>query len=337
MQLRRLLYFGYYLKKTNWSEWLRFLQYTKRKYNTNYIRLVWDNFWSIFRYNISPLEYFQFNFFSQNEAERSSWAGTGFMYEFHRKMNPPKSRNILSDKRIFAEKYADFLQHKSLPISQNPEHQAALEKLLDGDTKSLVLKAADANCGRSIAFVPSSNFEHVEALISYAASNNYQLVEEKIIQHPNLQKLAPNAVNTARIFTQLRGDEVIILGCRLRISIHTSVDNLAAGNAAAPIDENSGIITGPAVFSDITKAAITHHPMSGVEILGFQIPHWDAAIALVKKAAKLHPENKSIGWDIAITTTGPDLIEGNHDWCKLLWQLPVQKGLKPLILPYMSE
>ena len=42
-------------------------------------------------------------------------------------------------------------------------------------------------------------------------------------------------------------------------------------------------------------------------------------------------QNRSIGWDIVITPEGPGLIEGNHDWCKLVWQLPVGRGLKLLL------
>ena len=52
---------------------------------------------------------------------------------------------------------------------------------------------------------------------------------------------------------------------------------------------------------------------------------------MVTQAAKLYPKNLSIGWDIVMTEKGPGFIEGNHDWCKLLWQLPVKKGLKSVI------
>ncbi len=52
---------------------------------------------------------------------------------------------------------------------------------------------------------------------------------------------------------------------------------------------------------------------------------------MVKEASELHPQNRSIGWDIVITPDGPGLIEGNHDWCKLVWQLPVGRGLKTLL------
>jgi hypothetical protein len=169
-------------------------------------------------------------------------------------------------------------------------------------------------------------------------TEGYDLVEEYIIQHPDFMKLSPTAVNTVRIFTQLDvNDNIEILGCRLRISVNSSVDNMAAGNIAALIDEHTGTITGPAVYSDITKPDEKVHPITQADIVGFQIPFWTETINLVKSAAILHPQNRSIGWDIAMTENGPDLIEGNHDWCKLLWQLPVKKGLKPLLERHLSE
>jgi hypothetical protein len=162
----------------------------------------------------------------------------------------------------------------------------------------------------------------------------FDLVETFIIQHPQLNKLSPSGVNTVRIFTQLNDkNEVEILGCRQRISINCSVDNMAAGNIAAPINELTGCLDGPGVYSDITKSPETVHPETGVEIIGFQVPFWNECLQLAKNAALKHPQNKSIGWDIVVTESGPGLIEGNHDWCKLVWQLPVSKGLKHLLKP----
>jgi hypothetical protein len=160
----------------------------------------------------------------------------------------------------------------------------------------------------------------------------FDMVETFINQHPSLNALSPSAVNTVRIFTQLNNfNEVEILGCRQRISINCSVDNLAAGNVAAPIDESTGVITGPGVYSDITKEPVSIHPITGISIVGFQVPFWKEGVQLAKDAALKHPQNRSIGWDIVVTANGPGLIEGNHDWCKLVWQLPVNKGLKSML------
>jgi hypothetical protein len=110
---------------------------------------------------------------------------------------------------------------------------------------------------------------------------------------------------------------------------------MAAGNMAAVIDETTGIVTGKGVYSDITKPDEEVHPVTGVSIVGFQIPFWKETLEMVKKAALQHPQNRSIGWDIVISEHGPGFIEGNHDWCKLLWQLPAKKGLKELLKPHL--
>ena len=60
------------------------------------------------------------------------------------------------------------------------------------------------------------------------------------------------------------------------------MDNLAAGNIAAPIDDETGIISGSGVYSDITKAPESIHPVTGEKITGFQIPFLKETIELVK-------------------------------------------------------
>jgi hypothetical protein len=96
------------------------------------------------------------------------------------------------------------------------------------------------------------------------------------------------------------------------------------------------MVTGPGVYSDITKSDEAVHPITGIPIQGFKIPYWNETVALVKSAALYDTRNKSIGWDVAITDAGPFLLEANHNWCKLLWQLPVKKGLKNKLEAYIS-
>jgi len=334
--MKRLLYLGYYFKNLDKPKFKKFLNYISETENKSKVSVFTDVISSALKYNVSLLEYFQFRFYKLSPEERKKYAGTGYMYEFQLRMNPKDKREILDDKRLFYKKYKKFVLHTTASLDELKADNSIAEKLLAGSSGKAVLKVSDGKCGAQVIIIKSS--EHTpSSLISLMEKEGYDLAEEYIIQHPAIMALSPSAVNTVRIFTQLNEkNEVELLGCRLRISINSHVDNLAAGNIAAPIDDGTGIISGPGVYSDITKSPESVHPVTGVKITGFQIPFWKETIELVKNAAKEHPENRSIGWDIVITEKGPGLIEGNHDWCKLVWQLPVNKGMKPILEKHLS-
>ncbi len=333
--IRRLGYFLYYLKKLDRELFKRFMLYVREQYHFPYWHQFGDILRHSLRYNTSILEYYQFGFFNASRQSKSEWAGTGFMYEYQVQMNPRDTRVILDDKRSFYHAYQEFFIHRLISRDQIVADIGLADKLLANGSGKIVLKGAHGKCGAEVLVSYARDFTP-GSLLEFMKQNQYDLVEEFIIQHPDLQKLSPAAVNTIRIFTQLDSKgEVDILGCRLRISVNTPVDNLAAGNLAAPIDDESGVVTGPGVYSDITKTEENIHPVTGVPIHGFQIPHWRKVIRLAKDAALKHPQNRSVGWDIVVTERGPGLIEGNHDWCKLLWQLPVNRGLKPMLQKYL--
>jgi len=333
-KIKRLLYLGYYLKNMDWGKFDLFLDYTTKLTKKSKVTILTDVASSVFRYNISILEYFQFRFFEKNDAEREKWAGTGYMYEYQLKMNPLHTRDILDDKTKFYKSYGHYFVHIVSDIADLKSKPELLHQLLENPSGQIVFKAADGKCGVGVEILKTADF-NAQTLIPFMEKNNFDLVEEFIIQHPKLNALSPSAVNTVRVFTQLNDkNEVVILGCRQRISVNSPVDNMAAGNMAAPIDEHTGIVSGVAVYSDITKADQTKHPVTGIEIIGFEVPFWKEIMDMSKEAALLHPENRSIGWDIVITEKGPGFIEGNHDWCKLLWQLPAKQGMKSVLESY---
>lgn len=327
--MKKILYLGYYLKQLDRAKFSLFVNFSAKATGKSKATLVIDAFLSVFKYNISLLEYFQFRFFDKTHQEKLTWAGTGYMYEYQKVMNPPSKRNILDDKRQFYKFYKEFFVHHVFSLQELIEDDNNIDVLYK--SKKLVFKVSDGKCGVSVNIIESPQIDKSE-IISFMKSHGYDMVEIFIQQHDELNRLSPSAVNTVRIFTQLNDkNEVEILGCRQRISINCPVDNMAAGNIAAPINESTGIIDGPGVYSDITKKPEYFHPITGVEIVGFQVPFWKECLQLAKDAALKHPQNRSIGWDIVVTANGPGLIEGNHDWCKLVWQLPVNEGLKSLL------
>ncbi len=333
--LKRIIYLGYYFKELDKFKLQKFIEYVINKQHTSKLSLWKNIIGSSLKYNISILDYFYFRFYELTNSEKETYAGTGYMYEYQLLMNPKDKREILENKLLFLERYSKFIRHKYSSKDEFLSNTLLANKLLNNKSGRIVLKSSDGQCGEGINII---NIEKIneDKLLQELHTTDNDLIEEFIIQHDDLMELSPSGLNTIRIFTQLnKNDEVEILGTRLRITINSYVDNLAAGNIAAPINEETGIIDGPAVYSDITKADEVIHPITNVEIIGFQVPFWKESIQIVKDAALLYKENRSIGWDVAITNNGPELLEGNHNWCKLLWQLPVKKGLKEMLEKYI--
>lgn len=337
MIIKRLVYLGYYFRNMDFDKLSRFIRHVSKGKPLLTIRLWIQMLHDSFKYNISPLEYFLFGFYEKLASEKLEWVGTGTMYEYQRVMNPIGARVVLDDKRKFGKAYSDLILHQTISLDDLRVDHDAVGQLLKNPSGRVVFKVSNGKCGRSVEIVDGDQFS-VDSLIAYMESKGYDLVEEYVEQHCDMARLSPSGVNTVRMITQLDAQgNVELLGCRQRISVDSPVDNMAAGNLVAAIDEETGVIFGKAYYSDITKPPVAVHPVTGVTINGFQVPFWAEIVKLVKAAALLHPCNRSVGWDVVVTDRGPGLIEGNHDWCKLVWQIPVQKGLKPILDRYLSE
>src|SRR6056297_1535243 len=330
---RRFIYFGYYLRETDWKVLSNYLSHLHQYGGYSRSRLLSDAVYSSFRYNIGLIDFFEFRFFELDASERERWAGTGFMYEFHRKMNPVDQRDVLHDKLRFLQAYAPFIRHPHCVVRDVEEDSSSFQELLAASPDKIVLKDAMGKCGWGVDVVDATMDR--KALLKHMQQRGYNLVEGYVQQHPELAEMSPSGLNTVRMVTLVdKNNEVHILGAILRMSINSFVDNIAMGNIAAPIDVETGKLLSEGVYKDITKPPESEHPVTGKQIIGFQVPHWQEVVSMTRKAALHDLSNRSIGWDVAITESGPSLIEGNHNWCKFLWQLPYQRGLKHRILEF---
>ncbi len=334
---KRTQYFIYYVKKLDRAKYRKFFKYTKGKTGWSSFHVLKDMVNCVYKYNVGIMDYFIFRFFEKSPSERDLWVGTGYKYEYDLKMNPKNTRHLLADKIDFYEAYEPFVIHATCTTKDILENNEKSSKVLTNRTGKIAVKDSLGQCGWNVEILNIRDFSR-ESLLNYMKSKGYNLAEEFIIQHPELSRLSDSGVNTVRIITQLDSkNKVDILGARLRVSVNNHVDNLASGNLAAALDLNTGKVNGPGIFSDITKDNVTVHPVSGIPLNGFQIPMWKESLDLVKQAALRRPENRSIGWDVVITERGPELLEGNHNWCKILWQLPINKGLKHILEQYLKD
>lgn len=157
-------------------------------------------------------------------------------------------------------------------------------------------------------FVPEINISIGDLFTRYKRSF---IIQSKLEQHPDLAKLNPTSVNTIRVLSYRKDDEVIILYAVIRIGRKGKVvDNETAGGIKADINLQTGRIKGPAFGSPTEK----NMPQtdSGVELDNFLIPSFPQVLDFVKDLHLRLPYFRLIGWDISVDTDGnPVMIEWN--------------------------
>ena len=141
------------------------------------------------------------------------------------------------------------------------------------------------------------------------------LVQPRVLNHPDLCGLNNGALSTVRVLTCLdEENQPELIGAIMRMAIGKNmvVDNAHAGGIAAAVDVQSGAL-GPATDLGMSSRLgwLEFHPTTGARIEGVTLPHWQSLRSLVAQAHSTVPGAVVLGWDVAITPTGPLLIEAN--------------------------
>lgn len=137
------------------------------------------------------------------------------------------------------------------------------------------------------------------------------VIEERLYSHKDM-KFGATSLNTIRVHSVIDADgNVHFIKFILRAGVgDTVVDNYCAGGCIYEVDEHSGRIISRSYSKKHPQSDI--HPGTDIVMPGRCIPYWDDVKRLVACAHKMLPQIRFVGWDVAITDNGPELIEGNH-------------------------
>lgn len=139
------------------------------------------------------------------------------------------------------------------------------------------------------------------------------LLQRYVEQHAVLAKLNPSSVNTLRIWVLQDKREITIRGAILRVGRRGSTtDNTSTGGLRALVDIKTGLVGTISPATNFPEET-THHPDTGVAIAGVILPFWPETLAVAKEALRVLPRLNFTGLDIAITESGPVLIETNEE------------------------
>ena len=115
-------------------------------------------------------------------------------------------------------------------------------------------------------------------------------------------------MNSTRITTFFDGYRTHILAIAQKFGRGQVADQMDFGGFYTMLDD-SGKSLGAGY--DSHGNVYTHHPESGYPIAEFQLPMIGEVRAFVDALARHVPQVQYVGWDIALTSSGPVVIEGN--------------------------
>lgn len=193
---------------------------------------------------------------------------------------------------------------------------------------SFILKPINLSCGSGIKIIKTDDIsDEIEIFFAdlIKTYNGSFLVEELIVQATEFAKFHPTSVNTIRVPTIRKKDEIVIFHPFMRLGQGGNiVDNGGAGGIVCSVNVETGEILGA---GDEHGKRFEVHPDSQESIVGFKIPKWEEAKKFVSELANVVPDNRYTGWDIALTNNGWIMVEANRRG-QFIWQIPEQKGVR---------
>ncbi len=182
------------------------------------------------------------------------------------------------------------------------------------NTPVFIAKPVEGVCGKGIEkySLIDTNIGDLQIIYNQFVMGG-ALLEECLRAHDDIY-LGTKALSTFRIYTMIdHKGEVHVLKAKYRAGTGDAIIDTAEGCIAYPISIKYGVVEGPGINEVLNSKQYFYHPGCDKLVVGMKIPMWDRVIEVVTKAAKMIPQLRYIGWDIAITNNSVEILEGNHN------------------------
>ncbi|MBQ9167024.1 MAG: carboxylate--amine ligase [Oscillospiraceae bacterium] len=272
------------------------------------------------RYGAGYYDYLIFAFYDMNAKQRATYMTRVRNKRLIEKLNDFNYTHIFTHKNEFNKRFTRYLGRDFRDVADI--NQDDFISFMTG--KDVIFaKPNVGESGKGIERLKTCDFSNLEEMYAYVKdpAHNFGVIEEQLVQHPDLNVLYPLAINSYRIVTLVQDG---VAHCVYAVSKSGNegkfVDNMENSGLCCPIDQETGKIAGCAHTSALINYDV--HPYTGVTLMGFQLPFVKEAVELAKEAAMEVPEIRYVGWDVCVTPDGPAIIEGNVYPGYDFWQLP---------------
>ncbi len=153
-----------------------------------------------------------------------------------------------------------------------------------------------------------------EEMVSVLSSQkSFYIITEYLSMHKELKKIYDKSVNTVRIMViNEHGYDPKIMQTYMRIGSSKTgfTDNVGYGGICTMVEKETGRLYMPQTIKSHVFYDCPVHPDTGTEIAGY-LPEWDQVRKAVLDVARYLCELEYLGFDVAITDKGIEILEIN--------------------------
>ncbi len=281
--------------------------------NRSRLSIKMDYLKCVFKYKLGYVDYMKGNYANLNDTDRTKMLNGENYRALLAYLNPIKYRVTMDDKIVCNKIFHNYIKRDyiDLRVTSLSEFKRFVK-----EKEVVFAKLVDGFGGDGVKKIEAENIDDYEKLYKDLIEKRQFLIEEKIIQHKELDKINKFAVNNIRIVTILNDGKVTIFERILRINDGLT-DTISSHDIQGRLDDKGNLIS-KMVDDDLN--VFETHPVTGFKFEGIKIPFMKESIELCERAALEVPNIRFIGWDIAITKDGPEIIEVNPYPCYTNYQ-----------------
>lgn len=292
------------LKNINYKRMDDLITYIAEENKIKKVKVYFDFFLNAATRGIGYVDYLKGNYINLSNEEKKDFLTKRNYVRLVKYLNKRGYQMIFHDKIVFNRIFKDYIGRDFIDIRE--VGYKGFKKFVTGK-ENVFAKKHNSFGGDGVKKVNLAG-EDLKVLFNQLYNNKQYLIEDTLIQNEYLDWINPKAVNNVRLVTLLKDGEAYVVFKTLRINAGGE-EVISCHDIYMTLDDEGNVL-GNVVDDECN--IYKKHPVTGFKFKGAKIPHMDKALELVKSAAKLVPEMRWIGWDVAITEDGAAIIEGNN-------------------------
>ncbi len=266
--------------------------------------LKFSIFWNFLTTGCSYTDYFRGDYVHLTRQEKKTFVTAKKYYNLIHYFNDQRYIILLGDKLVFLKYFRELIGRAYFDLRTGTVEGLA-RFLADKDV--VFAKDPFGESGHGITRLKVADFTP-QALFETCRTQKQYLLEQEIIQCGALNAVNPHSVISLRVLTLLKDGKAHVIGNALRV-------NKGAAEVVGGTDDlyfaltPEGTVDGNVV--DDYGTVFEAHPLTGFRFSELRVPGVQTAFDLCCRAAEKLPQVRYVGWDVAFTDRGPELIEGN--------------------------